>query len=277
MDGFLPSPSSRPADPPPSLPRAEAINTDLPTAPLVVHLLELRTRVLWALGGIIIATILAWVFVEPIYGFLVRPLADAMGTGGTQRLIYTNLTEAFFTYLRVAFFTGIFVAMPVLLAQVWLFMAPGLYDRERGVLWPFLVASPLLFYLGGAVVYYGVLPLAWGFFLSFQSTGDETVLPIMLEARVGEYLDLVMVLVLAFGLAFQLPVALMILARVGVITAPTLVRFRKYAIILAFVVAAPLTPPDIVSQTLLALPLMALYELSILLIKAQGKFRHDPD
>jgi sec-independent protein translocase protein TatC len=247
----------------------------LATAPLVAHLLELRTRVLWALGGIIVATAVAWIFVQPIYGFLVQPLADAMGQDGTQRLIYTNLTEAFFTYLRVSFFAGLLVAMPILLAQVWMFIAPGLYKHERGTLWPFLVASPLLFYLGGAVVYYGVLPLAWGFFLSFQSTAADTVLPIMLEARVSEYLDLVMVLVMAFGLAFQLPVALMLLARVGVITAPMLVKFRKYAIIAAFIIAAPLTPPDIVSQTLLALPLIALYELSIVLIRVQGA-RHDP-
>jgi sec-independent protein translocase protein TatC len=258
MQNFFSPHPSHPADAPPS---------HLPAAPLLAHLLELRRRMLWAFGGILIASIIAWIFVEPIYGFLVRPLADAMGAGGTQRLIYTNLTEAFFTYIKVAFFAGLFAAMPVLLAQVWIFIAPGLYAHERGVLWPFLVATPVLFYLGGAIVYYAVLPLAWGFFLSFQSTGAETVLPIMLEARVGDYVDLVMVLVLAFGLAFQLPVALMLLARVGVIDDVTLVKWRKYAVIIAFIIAAPLTPPDIVSQTLLAVPLILLYELSILLIR----------
>jgi sec-independent protein translocase protein TatC len=247
----------------------------LPTAPLVAHLLELRTRVLWAFGSLILATILAWVFVEPIYGFLVHPLADAMGTDGSQRLIYTNLTEAFFTYIKVAFFAGLFVTLPIILAQVWFFIAPGLYARERGAFIPFIIATPTLFYLGGAVVYYAVLPLAWGFFLSFQSSGGETVLPIVLEARVGEYLDLVMVLILAFGVAFELPVFLMLLARLGVVTADLLARGRKYAIIAAFIVAAPLTPPDIVSQTCLAVPLILLYEVSILLIRRWGP-RHDP-
>jgi sec-independent protein translocase protein TatC len=251
------------------------LSSSLPTAPLVAHLMELRTRVLWAFGSLIVATILAWAFVEPIYGFLVRPLADAMGTEGSQRLIYTNLTEAFFTYMKVAFFAGLFVTLPIILAQIWLFIAPGLYHNEKGAFIPFIIATPTLFYLGGAVVYYAVLPLAWGFFLSFQSSGGETVLPIVLEARVGEYLDLVMVLILAFGVAFELPVLLMLLARLGVVNATMLARRRKYAIIVAFIVAAPLTPPDIISQTCLAIPLILLYELSILLIRRMPA-RHAP-
>lgn len=238
--------------------------------PLITHLIELRARLLWAFGTLVVASIAAYVFVEPIYGFLVRPLAEAMGEGGTQRLIYTNLTEAFFTYVKVAFFAGLFISFPIILAQIWFFVAPALYRRERGMFFMFLAATPVLFYTGGALVYYIILPIAWSFFLSFQSTGGETVLPIMLEARVGEYLDLVMVLVLAFGLAFQLPVILMLLARVGVINAAWLVRHRKYAIILAFIIAAFLTPPDVVSQTCLAIPLMLLYEISILLIRRLG-------
>lgn len=246
---------------------ASASSSELPTQPLIAHLIELRARLLWAFGTLIVVAIGAYFYVEPIYGFLVQPLADAMGPDGTQRLIYTNLTEAFFTYVKVAFFAGLFISFPVILAQVWFFVAPALYIRERGTFIAFLVATPLLFYTGGAVVYYAVLPLAWKFFLSFQSSGDQTVLPIMLEARVGEYLDLIMVLILAFGLAFQLPVVLMLLARVGVVSAAWLAKQRKYAIILAFVIAAPLTPPDIVSQTCLAIPLILLYEISILLIR----------
>lgn len=235
--------------------------------PLAAHLIELRRRLMWAAGVLLVFTVGAYVFVEPIYGFLVRPLADAMGAGGTQRLIYTNLTEAFFTYIKVAFFAGLFFSLPVILAQIWFFVAPALYVRERGTFVIFLAATPVLFYTGGAVVYYGVLPLAWQFFLSFQSTGDETVLPIMLEARVGEYLDLIMVLILAFGLAFQLPVILLLLAKAGLVSADFLARHRKYAIIAAFILAAPLTPPDIISQTCLAVPLVLLYELSIFLIR----------
>lgn len=239
---------------------------ELVSQPLIDHLLELRTRLLWVFGALIITMIIAYYFVEPIYGFLVQPLADAMGPNGTQRLIYTNLTEAFFTYMKVAFFAGLFVSFPVILMQIWLFVAPGLYAGERKMFMVFFVATPFLFYLGGAVVYYVILPLAWHFFLSFQSTGAETVLPIQLEARVGEYLDLVMILIFAFGLSFELPIFLLLLARAGVITAVMLRKRRKFAIIGAFVIAAPLTPPDIISQTSLAIPLILLYEISILLI-----------
>ncbi len=263
MNQFSSPHPSRPLDAPPSPTRGEG----LPAAPLTTHLIELRHRLMIGFGSMLIAAIIAYIYVQPIYGFLVRPLADAMGEGSTQRLIYTNLTEAFFTYMKVAFFAALFVTFPVIITQVWMFIAPALYKNERGAFLPFLIATPLLFYTGGAVVYYAVLPLAWSFFLSFQSSGGETVLPIMLEARVSEYLDLVMVLILAFGIAFELPVFLMLLAKLGVINAGLLARNRKYAIIAAFIIAAPLTPPDIISQTCLAIPLIILYELSIFLIR----------
>ncbi len=247
--------------------------SSLPSAPLATHLIELRRRLMIAFGSMFVAAVFAYIYVQPIYGFLVQPLADAMGDGSTQRLIYTNLTEAFFTYMKVAFFAALFVTFPIIITQIWMFIAPALYKNERGAFLPFLIATPLLFYTGGAVVYYAVLPLAWSFFLSFQSSGGETVLPIMLEARVSEYLDLVMVLILAFGLAFELPVFLMLLAQLGVVDADMLAKRRKYAIIAAFVIAAPLTPPDIVSQTCLAVPLIFLYELSIILIRRRHKNR----
>ncbi len=238
-----------------------------PKQPLFDHVSELRTRLLWAIVAMAIGTAISYHFVKDIYGFLVKPLADAMGPDDSQRLIYTDLTEAFFTYLKVSMFAGGFFTFPFLLLQIWLFVSPGLFPKEKKTVLPFLIASPLLFIMGGAIVYYIVLPLAWSFFLSFQSSGDETVLPIMLEAKVGDYLNLVMVLIFAFGLCFQLPVIMAFLAKAGMITAKTLVSKRRYAIVGIFVVAAILTPPDVISQFSLAVPLMGLYEISILLVR----------
>lgn len=245
--------------------------------PVLAHLNELRARLLWSVGALLVSAGICYAFVEDIYGFLVRPLAAAMGPQDSQRLIYTDLTEAFFTYMKVAIFSGFFLAFPVVLTQIWMFISPGLYKRERRTVLPFMIASPVLFFLGGATVYYMVLPLAWKFFLGFQSTGAETVLPIMLEARVGEYLDLIMTLIFAFGFCFQLPIFLGLLAKAGVINAAWLVKKRRYAIVIVFIIAAFLTPPDIISQTSLAIPLMALYEISILLIRAMNAPKKSDD
>ncbi len=238
------------------------------SAPMMVHLAELRRRILWILLTFGISTAFAYLFSENIYGILVRPLANAMGEeGGTSRLIYTGLTEAFVTYIRLAVFAGMLVTAPVALMHLWMFIAPGLYGREKRVVLPFLVATPLLFMVGGAFVYFLLMPMAWPFFLSFQTSAEQTALPVQLEARVGEYLDLVMTLIFAFGLCFQLPVLLCLLARVGFLKAETLASKRRYAIVLIFLVAAFLTPPDVFSQILLAVPLCGLYEISILLVR----------
>jgi sec-independent protein translocase protein TatC len=234
--------------------------------PLIEHFIELRKRLLWSFLAMAIGTGICFLFVEQIYGFWVKPLANAMGEGDTHRLIYTGLTEAFFTYFKVAFFSGVFLTFPIILLQIWKFIAPGLYKHERKAFLPFLIATPVLFFAGGAMVYCAVMPMAWHFFLSFQTTGAETVLPIQLEARVSEYLDLIMTLVFAFGMCFQMPVVLTLMAKADLITADHLKKFRRYAIVIIFTIAAILTPPDVLSQIILAVPLLGLYELSILLI-----------
>lgn len=237
------------------------------------HLSELRSRLLWSLlvmGG---ASLIAYIFVKDIYGFLVKPLADAMGPDDSRRLIYTNLTEAFFTYLKVAFFTGAFTTFPFIAVQIWRFISPGLFVHEKKTLLPLLIGAPILFFLGGSIVYFLVLPLAFHFFLGFQSTGDQTVLPVMLEAKVSDYLDLIMILIFAFGLCFQMPIVLAILGKVGVVSPEMLAQKRRYAIVIIFVIAAFLTPPDVISQICLAVPLMALYEISIILVKYMAKHK----
>jgi sec-independent protein translocase protein TatC len=192
-------------------------------------------------------------------------------------MIYTGLTEAFFTYLKVAFWAGAFITFPFVAIQLWLFIAPGLYRTEKQAFMPFLAATPVLFFLGGAMVYYFIFPLAWRFFLSFETPGGEGTLPIELEARVGEYLSLVMKLIFAFGLSFQLPVALTLMGRVGLVSADALARNRKYAIVGVFVVAAVITPPDIISQIGLGVPIIVLYEISIIAVRIVERKRAEAE
>ncbi len=231
--------------------------------PLLDHLIELRNRLMYSCIAIFLGFLVCYFFAEDIYAFLVQPLADIYQGQTGRRMIYTGLAEAFFTYIKVAFWAGAFLTFPFVATQLWLFIAPGLYRDEKKAFLPFLAATPVLFFLGGAMVYYFIFPLAWRFFLSFETTGADGGLPIELEARVGEYLSLVMKLIFAFGLSFQLPVALTLMGRVGLISADALVRNRKYAIVGVFVVAAVITPPDIISQIGLAIPIILLYEISI--------------
>jgi sec-independent protein translocase protein TatC len=235
--------------------------------PLLDHLIELRNRLVYACAAIFLGFLICYFFKEAIYGFLVQPLADIYRGQTGRRMIYTGLAEAFFTYLKVAFWAGAFLSFPFVATQLWLFIAPGLYKTEKKAFLPFLVATPILFFMGGAMVYYLIFPLAWRFFLSFETPAGEGVLPIELEARVGEYLSLVMKLIFAFGLCFQLPVALTLMGRVGLITSQQLRTNRKFAIVGVFVVAAVITPPDVISQVGLALPILLLYEISIVMVR----------
>lgn len=239
--------------------------------PLLDHLIELRKRLLYSVLALFAAFIICFYFAQELFDFLVGPLAEILlereSALGVRRLIFTDLTEVFFTHIKIAFFFGAFASCPIFLIQFWLFVAPGLYKREKSAMAPFLAASPILFFLGGALVYYVLMPLAWRFFLSFETLGGEGTLPIELEAKVNEYLSLVMKLIFAFGLCFQLPVIMTLLARVGLATSEGMASKRKYAIVGVFIVAAVLTPPDPISQLSLAIPIILLYEISIHMAK----------
>ena len=245
-------------------------------ASFVEHLTELRSRLLKSFIYLFIFFIVCYIFAEDIYSFLVNPYAEAVKDDEVQRrLIFTALHETFITYLKVSFFAAMFISSPIILAQIWKFIAPGLYKNEKKALLPYLIATPTLFLLGGMLVYYLIMPLAIKFFLTFETPAQVGVLPIELEAKVNEYLSLIMRLIFAFGISFQLPVLLSLLARVGFIDSEYLQKRRKYVIVIIFAVAAILTPPDPITQIGLGIPLLILYELSILSVKIIEKRKNN--
>jgi sec-independent protein translocase protein TatC len=236
------------------------------TMPLLEHLIELRQRLIWSALAFLVAFGICYYFSNAIYEFLLEPYTTAaLAKGGNRRLIYTAPTEAFFTFMKVSAFAAAALCFPVWAGQLWAFIAPGLYKHEKQAFFPFLLATPVLFTMGAALVYFIVLPGVYTYLLSFENLVPAAgQLPIQLEAKVNESLSLIMTLIMAFGLAFQMPVLLTLLARVGLLTSEGLKEKRRFAIVGNFVFAAVVTPPDIVSQCSLAIPMVFLYELSII-------------
>ena len=240
------------------------------------HFVELRKRLLNSVIFIFFAFIISYICAEHIYNFLVEPYANAVKNDEvSRRLIFTALHETFITYLKVAFFTAIFLGSPVLLIQIYKFIAPGLYRNEKKAILPYLIFTPVLFLFGALLVYYLVMPLAIKFFLSFETLGSNTSLPIQLEAKVNEYLSLIMRLIFAFGLSFQLPILLNLLARIGIVNSNYLKTRRRYVVVIIFAAAAILTPPDPITQVGLAIPLLLLYELSIFTVRFTEKKKEE--
>lgn len=236
--------------------------------PLIEHLIELRTRLIWAIVAFFAAFLVCFFFAKQLFNLLVVPYRTAVVWAHldvkSTELIYTAPQEFFFTQIKVAMFGAMVIAFPVIATQIYKFVAPGLYKNERAAFLPFLVASPLLFLLGAAMVYFFFTPMVMWFFLSMQQLPAEGQVSIQLLPKVSEYLGLIMTLILSFGLVFQLPVITSLLIRVDILSSSTLAEKRKYAWVIAFVVAAVLTPPDPISQIGLALPTILLYEIAII-------------
>jgi len=237
------------------------------SAPLIEHLIELRRRLIWSLGGFFVAFLVCFFFAKRLFNLLVVPFRWATQWAGLDphkvELIYTAPQEFFFTQVKLAMFGGMVIAFPLIATQIYKFIAPGLYKNERNAFLPFLIASPILFLMGASLVYFFFTPMVMWFFLAMQQTGTNDQVQISLLPKVSEYLSLIMTLIFSFGLVFQLPVVTSLMTRVGMLSSKALAEKRKWAIVIAFVVAAVLTPPDPMSQIGLAIPTILLYEVAI--------------
>jgi sec-independent protein translocase protein TatC len=247
---------------------------DASRAPLLDHLRELRSRLILAMSALAVATLACYFFAKPLYNILLQPLTDAaqIGKGHADfELIYTAPLEVFFVQLKLAVFAGLFLSFPIMAWQAYAFIAPGLYKNERGAFLPFLLAAPILFVIGAAFVYFAMLPLVSRFALGFEQLGGEGVAAIVPQIKVSEYLSLVMALMIAFGLSFQLPVVLGLLGKAGLVGASTLRKGRKYALVGILALSAIFTPPDVISQIMLTVPVYGLYEISIWIVMMMEK------
>lgn len=245
----------------------EEDNPDEKKMPLMEHLIELRRRIIWSMVAFFVCFIISFVFVDQIFDFLTRPLANVWEGQEGRHLIYTALQEKFFANVKVAMFGGIALGFPFIASQLWGFVAPGLYKKEKFAFLPFLFATPIMFIMGASFVYFIFLPNAFRFFTSFEEVAHDGALAITAMPKVSEYLDLIIQLILGFGLVFELPVLLTLLVSAELLETQTLAKQRRYAYVAGFVVAAILTPPDALSMMMMAIPLIGLYEVSILIGK----------